>query len=135
MLSSRKFLKFILCMRNLFIVAISHLFYMDSILETEFYPKVRKLQLSFLVIKLHKITQTKITLGKITQDEITQGNLLMNMNVKCHRVRVKVPKTLEKSYGFTKIYPSPIFFTRTPSAASATYCMSVKGPSNSLHRR
>ena len=108
----------------IYIVAISHLFYTDSILETEFYPKVRKLQLSFLVIKLHKITQTKITLGKITQDEITQGNLLMNMNVKCHRVRVKVPKTLEKSYGFTKIYPSPIFFTQTLSAASVTSSMS-----------
>ena len=78
-------------------------------MEIEFYPKVRKLQLSLLVIKLLKIIQSKITMGKITQHEITQGNLLMNMNVKCHRVRVKVTKPLEKSYDFTKIYPSPIF--------------------------
>ena len=40
---------------------------MDSILDTEFYPKVRKLQLSLWVIKLHKITQSKISMGKITQ--------------------------------------------------------------------
>ena len=63
---------------------------MDTILETEFYPKVCELRQSFLVTKLHKITKSKITMGKITQHGITQGNLLVNMKVKCHRVRVKV---------------------------------------------
>ena len=47
------------------IVAISHLFYTDKILETEFYPKVHKLLQSFLVTKLHKITKSKITMGKL----------------------------------------------------------------------
>ena len=36
------------------------------------------------------ITKSKITVDKITQHGITQGNLLVNMKVKCHRVRVKV---------------------------------------------